>query len=84
MGWTLAEYYHSHQFPRLIIIYQISKIHLTKFSQCRSLIIVAFIPASAHSKDVAIRIDSINSAEVYKFSHMIDTAPNHAQWQEQA
>ena len=33
--------------------------------------IVALIPASSHSKDVAIRIDSINSAEVYKFPHMI-------------
>jgi hypothetical protein len=84
MSWTLAEYYHSHRFPRLIIIYQISKIHLIEFSQCRSLIIVALIPASAHSKDVAIRIDLINSTEVYKFPHMIDIAQNHARWQEQA
>jgi hypothetical protein len=84
MGWTLAEYHHSHQFSRLIIIYQIIKIHLTKFSKYRSLIIVALIPASAHSKDVAIRIDSINSTKVYKFPHIIDIAPNHARWQEQA
>ena len=33
IGWALVEYYHSHQFPGLVISYQISKIHLTRLSQ---------------------------------------------------
>ena len=40
-----------------------------------NLIISVLILAIAHSKDVAIRIDSIHSVEVYKFPHMIGVVP---------
>jgi hypothetical protein len=70
--------------PELSIGYQIHKYVLPEYHSRWSLIIVALILASAHPKDVAIRIDLINYVEMYKFSHMIDTAPNHARWQEKA
>lgn len=46
IGWALAEYYHSHMFP--------CQLQFTKFINMAYHI----IPASTHSKDVTIQIDS--------------------------
>jgi hypothetical protein len=54
--------------PELSIDYQIHKYILPEYHSCRSLIIWDLILAVAHSNDVAIRIDSWNSAKVIQIS----------------
>jgi hypothetical protein len=54
--------------PELSIDYQIHKYILPKYHSCCSLIIWDLIPAIAHSKDGAIRIDLGNSTEVVQIS----------------